>query len=287
VPAGAALRRLGDQAQRGRPALGPLGQLPRLLLAHRKAKAPGEERPGLVGAKRQGGAVEHEALALDEQARQGAQRRARARGDDEAQARGRVGQPAIYQSMGGRGRVENVEIVEDEDGLGRELLEGAPHRGGQDGVAGARGQDVERALTDAGRDPPQAHYDARGEEVGIRVALVEGEPGHRPAGRGEGGHQQVCLAVSGLGGHDDEPPRAAVAQRLDQARPIDDPPSRRRRRQLGLGKGERLSHRGHGASFDPDHFRPRGLRGTALAGVHRDETQPQPRRLDSERRGDT
>jgi hypothetical protein len=77
--------------------------------------------------------------------------------------------------MGRRGRVEDVEVVEDEDGLGRELLKGAPHRGGQDVVAGARGQDVERALTDARRDPPQAQHDARGEEVGIRVALVEGE----------------------------------------------------------------------------------------------------------------
>ena len=216
--------RLGDQAQRGGPSLGPLGQLARLVLvdqrgqssrrathAPRRGGRPG--RPGRARGRRprRAGAAGCAAEGASARRRRGAGARAR-------------GEQAIHESMGGRAR-----------GRGRGSRRGPGRcRAGSSStvrrIAPARTSwlgpvvsDVERGLTDAGRDPPQsaARRPRRRGWDRCRVSSSVSQATGRPAAS-ERGHQKARLAVPGLGGHDDQPARDAVSKRLHQSGPIDD-----------------------------------------------------------------
>ena len=172
----ATLGGLGDQAERSRPSLGPLGQVARLILVDRSPKLSVSNARASSGRKARASRSEHEGVALDEQTRQAPQGRARPRRDDEVQARGGTGEQAVHQRVSRRAVVEHVEVVEDQDGVRRQLLDRAQDRRRQDLLAGTRGHDVEGGLADTGSDLPQRQHDASGEEVGIGVGLIEREP---------------------------------------------------------------------------------------------------------------
>ena len=216
-----------------------------MILVDRQPEALREKCPGLVGPEGQRLPVEHERLALDEQTRQAPQRRASPRRDDQVQTRGGTGEQVVHQRVRRCAVVEHVEVVEDQDGLALQLVDSAQHRRRQDVLAGPRGQDLEGGLADAGGDLPQGQHDAGTEEIGIRVGLVEREPGNGSVEMGEAGHEQAGLAVAGFGGHDDQPSFDALLKTVHQPGAIDHGPSQADRRQLGRRQDERLGHRSH------------------------------------------
>ena len=210
-----------------------------MILVDRQPEALREKCPGLVGPEGQRLPVEQEGLALDEQTRQAPKRRTSARRDDQVQTLRGTGEQLLHQSVRRCAIVEHVEVVEDQDGLALQLVNSAQHRRRQDVQAGPGSQDLEGGLANAGGDLPQGQHDAGTEEIGIRVGLVEREPGNGSVEMGEAGHKQVGLAIAGFGGHDDQPSFDALPKTVHQPGAIDHGPSQADRRQLGRRQDER------------------------------------------------
>ncbi|MCY1425594.1 hypothetical protein D9M71_413850 [compost metagenome] len=226
---GAALQRQGHQPERRDPAFGALLQALQLLVVQRQTAMPAEEVGGLGGAEAQVGGADLQQFAVGAEASEADVRQAPRADQQLAVGRQVIGD--LPHQGEHRGIAQRLEVVEEE---GEGLRQRHQLIGQVDGARDFVGAD-RKLRCDVLQGADQVADEARRVVVGV----VQGQPGHRAAGRRqrlEGLAHDGRLAETGRRMHQDQPRGGAFADAREQVGALQRRAADGRRLQLGAAQ---------------------------------------------------
>ena len=227
----------GSKVDPGRPAFGPVGQIPDLsggqLVTDRR-----RQRIGLGLVQGQQARADLEQVALRPDAPEGQARLGPCRERDPEPGRQVVQE--LGQGLEAGSIDQSMDIVEDDQGRpapAMELEREPRDRRRKDPSPGGHDRRHDGAVDRL--DPVEGRGEVRQEDGRVVVVVVEREPGHGsrlsccPVGKEEG------LPVPRRGHDRDDRRRRLGRQQADEADPLDDPGARRRGHKLGFHQRDR------------------------------------------------